>query len=427
MRNKRLLAVLLTFVVMFSFFATRSASAQAPVTIKMWSIAVSSGQTNAAELAMVDRFNKAHKDVQVSLSLIQNDDFKLQSQIAIAAGQAPDIFQTWGGGVLQSYVAAGVVRDVNFGSSLSKFSAGALAPATFNGKHYGVPVTLASVFLWTNVDLLTANKLPMPDTWANFIADCKGLKAAGITPVQVGNKDKWPGAFWMDYLVMRIGGTSTFTDASNHANGVKFTDAPFVAAGKAIQDAVDANCFEAGVNGNPYDQSLIGTGQAAMQLQGDWNLGGLKQVDPDLTAKSIRPLTFPVVEGGKGAATDFLGGTGEAFAISAKAPAQADAALIEMLSSDQFGKDIAAASLLPALVGYDKGIQDPLEQQMAKSLGGATYVQLYWDQFLPPALAQVSLQTTQDLFGKTTTPEKAAGDLEAAAEKAAAAATAVSK
>ena len=227
-RFARLVAPVVAATLALSFAVVVPSQAQAPITLKMWSIAVSSSQTNAAELAMVDRFNKAHKDVQISLSLIQNDDFKIQSQIAIAAGQAPDIFQTWGGGVLQSYVDAGYVRPVDFGSSLSKFSAGALAPATFNGKHYGVPVTLASVFLWTNVDLLTANKLPMPDTWTNFLADCKGLKAAGITPVQVGNRDKWPGAFWMDYLVMRIGGANAFNDAFNHANGVKFTDTPFV-------------------------------------------------------------------------------------------------------------------------------------------------------------------------------------------------------
>ncbi len=420
----RLITMALVLSIALIAVGSRSASAQSPVTLKMWSIAVAGGLTNAAELAMVDRFNKAHKDVQISLSLIQNDDFKVQSQIAIAAGQAPDIFQTWGGGVLQSYVSAGIAREVNFGASLSKFAPGALAPATFNGKHYGVPVSLASVFLWTNVDLLKANNAPTPDTWANFLQDCKVLKAAGITPVQVGNKDKWPGAFWMDYLVMRIGGASEFGNAFNQVNGAKFTDAPFVQAGQAIADAVSANCFEAGVNGNAYDQSLIGTSQAAMQLQGDWNLGGLKQVDPDLTAKSIRPLAFPVVEGGKGVATDFLGGTGEAFAISAKAPPQADAALVEMLSGDQFGKDLAAAGVLPALVGYDKFVTDPLEQQMAKLLGGATYVQLYWDQFLPPVVAQVSLQAAQDLFGAATTPQKAAADLEAAAEKAMSAATA---
>jgi len=426
MNNKfaRLIMPAVIGTLALSFASSTPSLAQAPVTIKMWSIAVSADPLNSSIQGMVDTFNKAHKDVQISLSLIQNDDFKVQSQIAIAAGQAPDIFQTWGGGVLQSYVSSGLVREVNFGSSLSKFSAGSLAPATFGGKHYAVPVNLAGVFLWTNVDLLTANKLPMPDTWANFLADCKGLKAAGITPVQVGNKDKWPGAFWMDYLVMRIGGADEFSNAFNHVNGVKFTDAPFVQAGQAISDAVAANCFEAGVNGNSYDQSLIGTSQAAMQLQGDWNLGGLKQLDPVLTAKSLRPLTFPVVDGGKGVATDFLGGTGQAFAISTKAPAQADAALVEMLSSDSLGQSVAGAALLPALTGYDKYIKDPLTQQMAKSLGGATYVQLYWDQFLPPALAQVSLQSTQDLFGGATTADKAAADLEAAVEKAAAAATA---
>ena len=418
-------AVIASFSLAFSGHTPTQAAQAAPVTLKMWSIAVDADPTHAATVGVVDRFNKAHKDVQISLSLIQNDDFKIQSQIAIAAGQTPDIFMTWGGGVLQSYVDADQVRPIDFGSSLSKFIPGALAPATFGGKHYGVPDDLAAVFLWTNVDLLTANKLPMPDTWDNFIADCKGLSAAGITPVQVGNKDKWPGAFWMDYLVMRIGGTSAFSDAFNRANGVKFSDKAFVQAGQYITDAVNAKCFEAGVNGNAYDQSLIGTGQAAMQLQGNWNLGGLLAADPNLTAKSIRPLTFPVVTGGKGVATDFLGGTGQAYAISTKAPKEADAALVEIMADEQHASDIAKSGLLPAVVGHDKELTDLLVQKMAKSLGGATYIQLYWDQFLPPALAQVSLQATQDLFGGATTAEKAAGDLQGAFEKAATAATAV--
>ena len=228
----------------------------------------------------------------------------------------------------------------------------------------------------------------------------------------------------MNYLVMRIGGASAFSDAFNKVNGAKFTDKAFVQAGQFISDAVNAKCFEAGVNGNAYDQSLIGTGQAAMQLQGNWNLGGLMAADPKLTANSIRPLTFPVVTGGKGVATDFLGGTGQAYAISAKAPKEVDAALAELMCDQQHGSDIAAAGLLPAVVGHDKELTDPLVQAMAKSLGGATYIQLYWDQFLPPALAQVSLQATQDLFGGATTADKAAADLQSAFEKAPAAATA---
>jgi len=95
-----------------------------------------------------------------------------------------------------------------------------------------------------------------------------------------------------------------------------------------------------------YDQSLIGTGKAAMQLQGDWNLNGLRTADKDMTDKSIRPLPFPAVEGGKGDPTDMVGGTNTAYAVSAKAPKEADAAVLEMFGSDSFGKDQAKASLL---------------------------------------------------------------------------------
>jgi raffinose/stachyose/melibiose transport system substrate-binding protein len=243
------------------------------------------------------------------------------------------------------------------------------------------------------------------------------LKEKGITPVQLGNKDKWPGAFWLIYLATRIGGPEAFSNAFNRANGGTFEDEAFVKAGEAIQQAVDAGCFEEGYNGTGYDQALIGTGLAAMQLQGDWNLGGLKGVDKELTEKSIRPLPFPMVPGGKGKATDMVGGTGQAFAVSAKAPAEAEAAIIELMSTDEYGKDLAKAGYMPALIGYDKYIEDPIVQSMGKIISEATYMQLYYDQFLPPALAQVHLETTQKLFGQQMTPEEAAAEVEKAAIK----------
>jgi len=415
----RIFALIIAAAITLSL-AGNARAADAPVKITMWSIATAADGMHAATQGAIDAYNKAHEGkVQVEVTYIENDSFKTQLQVAVAGGEQPDIFQTWGGGLLQSYVESGVVREIpELATDAGKvFSAGSLAPATFGGKHYAVPTNVAGVFLWTNVDMLKENSLPMPDTWANFIADCKGLKEKGITPVQLNNKDKWPGAFWLIYLATRIGGPDAFSNAFNRANGGTFEDPAFVGAGKAIQEAVDAGCFEEGYNGTAYDQTLIGGGLAAMQLQGDWNLAGMKGVDEDLVVKSIRPLLFPTVDGGKGVSTEMVGGTGQAFAVSAKAPKEANAALIEMLGSEDFGKAVAEGGFMPALVGYDKFIKDPIVQEMAKAFSAATYVQLYYDQFLPPALAQVHLQTTQDLFGKATTPEKAAADVEAAAKK----------
>jgi raffinose/stachyose/melibiose transport system substrate-binding protein len=395
-------------------------AADAPVKITLWSIATEADGMHAATQGAIDRYNKAHEGkIQVEVTYIENDSFKTQLQVAVAGNEQPDAFQTWGGGLLQTYVESGIVREIaDLSTDAGKvFSAGSLAPASFGGKHYAVPTNVAGVFLWTNVDMFKENGLALPDTWANFIAACKGLKEKGITPVQLNNKDKWPGAFWLIYLATRFGGPEAFSNAFNRVKDASFEDPAFISAGKAIQEAVDAGCFEEGYNGTAYDQTLIGGGLAAMQLQGDWNLPGMKNVDKDLVEKSIRPLLFPTVEGGKGVTTEMVGGTGQAFAVSAKAPKETDAALIEMFGSEQFGKDVAEGGFMPALVGYDKFIKDPIVQEMAKAFSVATYVQLYYDQFLPPALAQVHLQTTQDLFGKVTTPEKAAADVEAAAKK----------
>lgn len=49
------------------------------------------------------------------------------------------------------------------------------------------------------------------------------------------------------------------------------------------------------------------------------------------------------------------------------------------------------------------------------SAGPAT--QLWYDQYLPPAMGQVHLDTCQDLFGMITTPEKAASKFQEAMEK----------
>ena len=151
-----------------------------------------------------------------------------------------------------------------------------------------------------------------------------------------------------------------------------------------------------------------------MQLQGDWNLGGLKNVDRTLTENHIRVLPFPIVNGAPGDLTELVGGTGQAFAISTDAPPKAASALVEMLSSDAFGRSVAEAGFIPALNGYDQYITDPIVREMARMMANASHVQLYYDQLLPPALAQVHLTTTHDLFGLALTPEEAAERMVAA-------------
>jgi len=74
-----------------------------------------------------------------------------------------------------------------------------------------------------------------------------------------------------------------------------------------------------------------------------------------------------------------------------------------------------AGLLLPTVKAAAGGVTDPLMQEVVKAVGGASYFQLYYDQFFPPAVGQAVLDATQGLFANTTTPQAAAQSVEAAA------------
>src|SRR4051812_29048209 len=273
MKFVRLLALAVIFSMALISFGPQPTQA-APIRISMWEISTEGGPFRPGLQNAIDRFNASHQDVQIDAQAVENETFKTQLQTAVSSSTQPDVFQTWGGGTLQSLVNAGVVRDIPELNGGEKFVPGALDSSRFNGKRYTVPANLAGVFLWYNVDLFAQHNVELPATWDKFIAACKSLHAAGIIPVGLGNKEKWPGAFWLDYLATRIGGPDVFTNAFNRAQGASFADPVFVQAGAKIQDAVKAGCFEDNYNGDTAGdaQTLLATGKAAMQLQGDWNL-----------------------------------------------------------------------------------------------------------------------------------------------------------
>jgi endo-1,4-beta-xylanase len=424
MKQARL--ILLAWGVLFISitFSLVSTAQNNPVTIRMWHIATDTDPFRPVLQGAVDRFNAAHTDIHIDAQAIPNDAFKGQLEQAVAANNVPDVFQTWGGGLLETYVRLGVAREIPelSGQTGAQFAPASLAYSTFNGKHYAIPANLAGVFLWYNEELFDQHQLAPPTTWAQLIDTCKAFRGAGIVPVALGNKDRWPGAFWYDYLALRIGGPQTGITQASSVNTATFQRPEYVEAGRHIQEAVNAGCFEDNFSDQDFGmaQRLLGTGAAAMQLQGDWNLGGLRNVDFTRTQNAIRVMPFPTVEGGQGDASTVLGSTGQAFAISAKAPPQTASALLEMFASADYGNAVAASGFIPALSGYDQYITDPLVRQMSTALLSASQVQLYYDQLLPPALAQIHLATTQDLFNRSISPEEAAQQMANAAGREAA-------
>jgi raffinose/stachyose/melibiose transport system substrate-binding protein len=403
------------------------ATGAAPVTLTVWDIYPEGQPFRDVLNAAIARYNQAYPNVRVNVVSYAINDFKPKLVTALAAGGNDfDIFQTWGGGQLDTYARRGQVLELteamNQENWKDRFSPAALTFVGSDGKLWGVPVELATVLMFYNKEIFAANGIEVPTTFDDLVESCTTLKSNGIIPISLGmNKAEWTGDFWYQYLATRLGGLEPFRKAITRESGGTFEDPVFVEAGRLLQELVDAGCFQDGFLGAEYVsmRQLLGQEQAAMTLMGSWLPGQIAAEFPDFLP-NMDYFRFPVVEGGKGVDTDVVGGTNAAFAVSknTKYPAEA-IALLKEFSSEATAADVrSVAKRLPATkYTLDPAVDDALTIRVADELNKATAVQLYYDQSSTPGLANAHLEQVAALFAKVTTPEKAAADWEAAAKR----------
>ena len=77
------------------------------------------------------------------------------------------------------------------------------------------------------------------------------------------------------------------------------------------------------------------------------------------------------------------------------------------LSSDETIDQMVNASLIPPIKGIEEKITDPLSQQIVEAANNAVAVQLWYDQYLNPTVANAHLDGNQEVFGLTMTPADA--------------------
>lgn len=367
--------------------------------------------------AMADAYTKQNPNVSIEINIIENEAFKTKLATAMQAGTPPDLFQSWGGGTMREYANAGLLKDLtqdvqgDWGSSISP---AALGVYTADNKVYGVPWDLGMVGFWYNKSLFQkAGIQNPPQTWSEFLDAVKKLKAAGITPIALGEKDKWPGHFYWVYLATRIGGKEAFEKAYSRQSS--FADPAYIEAGKKLKELVDLQPFQEGFLGADYgtQQSLMGNGQAAMELMGQWAPVNdrSKAQDPAAYDANLGFFPFPSVEGGKGNPTDVMGG-GNGFSVGKNAPPEAVDFLRFLTSVENQRIHAAKGSIIPVVKGAEDALTDPFAKQISENVSKASYFQLYYDQFMPPAVGQSVNDLTQELFAGTRTPEEVAQSVE---------------
>ncbi|MEU7611733.1 extracellular solute-binding protein [Micromonospora sp. NPDC049204] len=394
----------------------KSSDPNAPQTINWWHIQ-NTDPLLPVWAAIANEYKTAHTNVTFDIQPLENEAFKAKLTTVTQAGDPPDLFQSWGGGVLKQQVDAGLVKDLT--DDVKPWIGGllpaAMEPYTIDGKIYGVPFDIGMVGFWYNKDLFTrAGITAAPTTWTGVLDAVRKLKAAGITPIALAGKDKWPAHFYWSYLAMRIGGKDALQKAVTDKN---FDSPDLVAAGDRLKELVDLQPFQKGFLGASYSSpdgqaATMGNGGAAMELMGQW--APATQATSSTSKKGIGDklgfFPFPAVDGGKGAATEVFGG-GNGFAVGKNAPGATVDFLKFLLSADNQRTATKTGAVLPTVKEAASAITDPNAKTVADTLASYTGFQLYLDQAYAPALGSQINDSVAELIAGNKSPAQVVKDI----------------
>jgi raffinose/stachyose/melibiose transport system substrate-binding protein len=425
--------------------ASGSSSSVPTATVNVWLVttaaAGSPSVSDSAELALATAFDQAHPGDHVNIQLVQNDAYKQKIQLAMGAGNEPQIFWTWGGGPLQQDIKAGKVTPLattaaasSSSSYLSEFLPSSLGAVTVNGKVYGIPIQgTQPVYFFYNKQVFSKAGLSFPTTWAQLLSDVKTFKSKGIIPVSLaGNSTGWTDLMYLEYLADRIGGPSVADALQSNKPGA-WSNPAVTEALTDIQQLISAGAFENGfasLQDNGTNDALVYSGKAAMQLMGDWDISSILSEDKSFVSPSTLGMApFPTVAGGTGNPADLAGNTASYVSISTNAtPAQTAVAkefFATEVASSSYAKAQVAAGEVPVISGASadfsgSGDLASYDTTIYKNVQSAPSFQYSWDQAMTPGVSATMLTNLLNIFALTEKPAQFVSTLNTAAAKDAA-------
>ncbi|MEX3101139.1 ABC transporter substrate-binding protein [Streptomyces sp. V2] len=377
-------------------------------TVEWWNISTTQPAKDVWA-ALAKKFESQNPGVKIKIVQLENDAYKSKMTAQTASGKLPDIFHTWGGGVLKQQVDAGLVEDLT--DRTKPWSDGLLpvakAPYLIDDKVYGIPFDIGMIGFWYNKALFKkAGIAAPPTTWSGFLDAVRKLKASGVTPLALAGKESWTGMYYWAYLAMRTAGLDALQKADSDKD---FTGDGFVQAGQHLQALIDLQPFQKGFLGAAYSTptgqaAAVGNAKAAMELMGQWaptvEADAGKGIGADLGF-----FPFPAVEGGKGAITEVFGGGG-GHALRKGAP-QAAVDFLKFFASEATDIELVSKTgALPVVPAAESALKDPNLSAVQAQLKAATGFQLYLDQAYAPAVGQQVNDSVAGLIAGSKSPKQ---------------------
>ncbi|MBZ7926424.1 extracellular solute-binding protein [Ensifer adhaerens] len=368
----------------------------------------------------LDAFAKKHPDITLDVVAAEQSAYKTKLNTAMASGNPPDVFYTLPGGFLNAFVKGGQMYALD--QELAKdgwresFLEGAIAQTSKDGHTYAVPVDVDSVVFWYDKALFAEKGWTVPKTYDELMALAEKIKAEGVVPFALGNKDSWPATFWFQYMEMRLKGSGVVASFVNgDANAALGPEGE--KAFEKVAEIARNEYFPTGFNGMSDQEAnmLFLNGQAAILLNGTWQIGASADAPEGF---DLGYFAFPTVAGGAGDQTDVLAGVAASFGISEKAENKADAVtLLKFLSSSEvMTKYVELRKTMVTVKGATtEAAAGPVLYGISNELmNAAGHLDSFYDTAMPPAATNTYYTALQGALDGSVTPADAAKRLEGA-------------
>lgn len=323
------------------------------------------------EQQIIDEYMKENKNVTIKVEALDEEAYKTKFKAYSMEGM-PDVVSIWGQpSFLDEVLDAGVLAELNEDDYKDYgFISGSLDGFKKDGKLYGLPRNTDVAGFYYNEKMFKENGWTVPKTYDELLELAKKINDKGIIPLAMDGGDGWPMAVYLSDILYKLTGSDYSSTVSDAIKKGDFSDANIKKATEILKQTADAKMFQKGYDSQDYGtaQNLFTNGQAAIFYMGSWEASmALNEDIPKEIRENIRVFTMPIIDGGKGKATDIAAWNGGGYAVSSKSEHKEEAIkfLNYMYQPDKLSK-----------YGWENGVGMSAQDQSAYMTGKETKLQM---------------------------------------------------
>lgn len=391
--------------------STTTAEEEEVKTATLWYLWTTDAESNKAPFEKtLQQWNEDNPQFQIEAEATENMVYGNKLSTAIAVNEAPDIFYSWGAGYSKRFVESGKVLAIGEyldDSVFERLHEGTLENFIYDGKLYALPIYMTVGVFYCNQALFEAHDVKIPETFVELIAAIDAFNEASVTPMAVGQADRWTGMYYHNILTIRTAGTE-LTNAALRGEE-SFAQEPFKLAAEHLDRLVRRGAFKEDANFMSRDEAEAEflAGEVAMYYNGNWVAGTLDRegspVQGDIVARAFPALG---VEGGSD--TGFLGGAIDTFMISAQTPYEEETVAALATIVENFAREsYLAGAMHPAWkVDVDESKLSPLLVEIMDLIDGTDDYVVPWSIYMDPDEGNLVSDSVAGIFSQTITPEE---------------------